>query len=70
MIITFFKWHPIFCGLWQLLPVRDPANLLLLEGLNGVGGAGGGGGPHVGCRLEFQYCVGCRLKVSTFVGCR
>ena len=35
------------------------------EGLNG-----GGGGPHVGCRLKFQYFVGCRLKFHYFVGCR
>lgn len=63
MIITFFKWHPIFCGLWQLLPVRDPANLLLLEGLNG--GAGGST-----CWLSVRISVLCRLSVKSFDLCR
>ena len=27
------------------------------------GGGGGVGGPHVGCRLKFQYFVGCPVKI-------
>ena len=59
----------VSCFVLLSTPVKTRNRVLqkmINEGLN----RGGGGGPHVGCRLKFNYFVGCRLPFSTFVGCR